>query len=42
MLFGYFVMLVMAGFVITTIEQFAQQYAKEVDDKELEKIKATK
>jgi len=41
-LFGYFVMLVMAGFVITTIEQFAQQYAKEVDDKELEKIKATK
>merc|ERR1712216_881392 len=30
-LFGYFVMLVIVGFFVTSIEQFAQMHAKEVD-----------
>lgn len=38
-LFGWFVICVMAWFLITSIEQFAQIYAKEVDDKEIEKAK---
>lgn len=43
-LFGWFVSLVMLWFVVSTIEQFAQIYAKEHDTKEIEtlKLKASK
>jgi len=38
-LFGYFVMLVMLWFVMTTIEQFAQIYAQELDEDEVDTMR---
>jgi len=41
-LFGYLVMLVIFFFVYTTIEQFAQIYAAELDEAELQNMKSMK